>query len=113
MKKLCFILLLFFSCELHLYGMAVPETAQAQPPSTLPKFLHNIAYSERVGKFCAWLTSPIAKCCKSKRLRRWFASPQATSPELGEHPLVKLTKVTPSTSRYVAGVKKTVAIISI
>jgi len=93
--------------------MTTPETAQAQRPSTLPKILHKIAYSERVGKFCAWLTSPIAKCCKSKRLQFWFGSPQKTSPELGDHPLVKLTKVTPSTSRYVAGVKKTVAIISI
>jgi len=113
MKKILLILLLFFSCEVYLNGMVAPETAQAQRPSTLPKILHKIAYSERVGKFCAWLTSPIAKCCKSKRLQWWFGSPQQTSPELGDHPLVKLTKVTPSTSRSVACVKKSVAILSI
>jgi len=114
MKKLFLILILLFCSHTDsAIAMTSQETAQAKTQSSLPKILHNIAYSERVGKFCSWLFKPVTRCCKSERVRSWFTSPQATSPELGDHPLVKMTKVKPATSTGFKRFKQAVAIISI
>jgi len=87
-------------------------TEQKQPSSrssSLPKILHKIAYSERVGRFCSWLYTPISDCYKNERLRSWFKK----APLESEDPLVTGTKVHKSTSTRVGRVKKSLAIISI
>lgn len=109
MKKLYIIFFLFFSCVVDLNGMTESKTVQKQHPSSLPKVLHKIAYSENVGKFCSWLFKPISECCKSERLRSWFKKPLLEA----EDPIVTFTKVTPSTSSRVGRVKKSLALISI
>ena len=138
MQKLLMTLLLLFSLELHLDGMTTSQTNPAgtretshetsheifidinpdyitpESRSTLPRCLQKIMCSKRVGRFCAWLFSPILALSHEdlSYLHQNTRTPASLN-GLVQDRLIKFTEVNSTTSTGIKQIKQGVAVIAV